>query len=146
MVKYIVKKKRVIVRDISSIPLEEWKSVMKRVIGRYYTDLQGEGPAWTFSIVHLDTFQSELNKRVVGQEEMTTSQSVINTHDNPIAMVAPLSPSSQSSAISIDIIQDNKENDDASHPHVYQYNIDDSILDFVRNWVQDTNLSYLMMV
>lgn len=52
-------KKRVIVedKDIEGIPDSEWRTLMKRVLGRHYADLARHGPSWTFPVHSLPVFE-----------------------------------------------------------------------------------------
>lgn len=49
---YIIEKKRVVVKGEK----KDWQSIMRQVGGRHYTNLKGNGPAWTFAKDHLEKF------------------------------------------------------------------------------------------
>ena len=137
MIKYVVEKNRVIVRDIS-IPNNEWKYIMKRVLGKHYTNLQGNGPAWTFSSVHMETFQSELDKllssTMVQDDSCVQEEIIIKEQDEDLDHV---SMNSQE--------DDTHDQDVVQGKGQYRYNIDDNILNFVRCWIQNTDLSHLVV-
>lgn len=48
----MIEKKRVVVRGAK----KDWQSIMRQVGGRHYTNLKGNGPAWTFAKDHLEKF------------------------------------------------------------------------------------------
>lgn len=52
MSRYMIEKKRVVVRGEK----KDWQSIMRQVGGRHYTNLKGNGPAWTFAKDHLEKF------------------------------------------------------------------------------------------
>ena len=57
MIQHVIQKKRVIVMDCDiTIGEDAWKKIMRHVLGRHFADLRGNGPGWSFSHTHLDTF------------------------------------------------------------------------------------------
>jgi flagellar biosynthesis GTPase FlhF len=71
MVQYTIKKNRVIIRDehVGYSPTQ-WKTIMRQVIGRHYSNLHGNGSAWSFSSQHLETFSKLISE---SQQEETNS-------------------------------------------------------------------------
>ena len=77
MIQHIVQKKRGIVRDCDiTIGEEDWKKIMRHVLGRHFADLRGKGPGWSFSHTHLETFSNMVEKHIAllsDQKENTSS-------------------------------------------------------------------------
>lgn len=75
MIEHIIQKKRVIVMDCDiTIGEDDWKKIMRHVLGRHFVDLRGKGPGWSFSQTHLETFLSMVEKHVASlsdQKETT---------------------------------------------------------------------------
>ena len=75
MIEHIIQKKRVIVMDCDiTIGEDDWKKIMRHVLGRHFVDLRGQGPGWSFSQTHLETFLSMVEKHVASlsdQKETT---------------------------------------------------------------------------
>lgn len=120
MIKHQVQKKRVVVRD-KDIPFEEekWKIIMRHVLGRHYMDLQGDGPAWSFSHNHWDTFVNLVSSFQTGNVENNTVFTQTDNHveNNNTTQTEP---------------------DDL--PHFYKYNVDESLKTFVGEWVRQHNI------
>lgn len=75
MIEHIIQKKRVIVMDCDiTIGEDDWKKIMRHILGRHFVDLRGQGPGWSFSQTHLETFLSMVEKHVASlsdQKETT---------------------------------------------------------------------------
>jgi len=71
MIPHRVQKKRVIVMDCDiTFPEDVWKKIMRHVLGRHFADLRGNGPGWSFSQTHLETFCLMVNEKM---DEATVS-------------------------------------------------------------------------
>lgn len=69
MIQHVVQKKRVIVMDCDiTIGEDDWKKIMRHVLGRHFADLRGKGPGWSFSHTHLETFSSMVDKHLSSDE------------------------------------------------------------------------------
>lgn len=127
MIKHIVQKKRVVIRD-EDIPFDEerWKTIMRHVLGRHYTDLQGDGPAWSFAHHHWDTFAKLI------QDDTTPATVVPPTTNSVCTQTEP------SSSVPVCTQTDNN-NDDHTH-HTYKHNVDENLRSFVEEWARQHNL------
>jgi len=136
MIKHTLQKKRVIVMDCDvDVDGDQWKSVMRHVLGRHYADLQGNGPGWSFSHNHLDTFLEKISKQEKIVQTETTKQL-----EQPTCQ--------EKNVCSVDVQTEEHEKQpnvcsstqtENNVPHSYKYDIDDSVRFFVDKWIQQYN-------
>lgn len=83
MVKHIEDKKRVIVLDKDiDIPEEQWRNVMRRVIGRHYQNLKNRGAGWTFPHHSLTLFKQLTDEKNMDQPSQAKSEVVVEEDAN----------------------------------------------------------------
>lgn len=80
MVQYTINKNRVIIRDehVCYNPIQ-WKTMMRQVIGRHYSNLQGNGPAWSFSSQNLETFSKLISQTIIQPDQSSDEHSVTSS-------------------------------------------------------------------
>jgi hypothetical protein len=135
MIKHTLQKKRVIVMDCDvDLDGDHWKSIMRHVLGRHYTDLQGNGPGWSFSHNHLDTFLEKIEnteKNTCSSTQTETKQEIIQ-EKNVCSSTQTEENEKQQNVCSSTQTENNV-------PHSYKYDIDDSVRFFVDKWIQQYN-------
>jgi hypothetical protein len=60
-----IEKKRIVIldKDLEGVDMEEWKRIMRHVLGRHYRTIKNyEGSGWTFPSHALEIFESMISK------------------------------------------------------------------------------------
>lgn len=141
MIKHTIQKKRVIVMDCDvDIDDNQWKSIMRHVLGRHYADLQGNGSGWSFSHNHLDTFLEKCSNQEKEQADETCLLDKTKDQELQIFLPEDNKPETREQELQTLVIEQKVcSTQTETVPHVYKYDIDDNVRFFVDKWIQRYN-------